>query len=215
MPALRPNAIRHRRQRGVSLVVVLLILIIVSLLGAGAAQMALMGERTTRADRDYQVAFQAAEAALSDALSEIEGPIDPSVTNSRLAIFTQGNKQGFIAGCNNGTATRGLCLPMPSSTSPTDKDVWYQVDFTDAGSTAKTVAYGTYTGRQMSYGGGGLQPAALPRYIIEVEDHTEPGMDASHPASKITMYRITAVGFGPTQNARVMLQAEYENLRGQ
>ena len=62
----RPSA-----QRGVTLIVVLLILVVVTVLGIGGAQIALLGERSTRYDRDYLVATQAAEAALMDAEQDI------------------------------------------------------------------------------------------------------------------------------------------------
>jgi len=58
---------RHKSQHGVSLIMVMLILIVVSVLGVGSAQIALMSERGARNDRDQQVAWQAAEAALNDA----------------------------------------------------------------------------------------------------------------------------------------------------
>ena len=53
--------------RGFSLIVVLIILVIVSMLGVAASQLVLQSERSARFDRDWQVAFQAAEAALMDA----------------------------------------------------------------------------------------------------------------------------------------------------
>jgi Tfp pilus assembly protein PilX len=52
----------------------LLLLVIVSILGVGAAQIATMGERSARNDRDMQVAWQSAEAALMDAEFDIHGP---------------------------------------------------------------------------------------------------------------------------------------------
>jgi type IV pilus assembly protein PilX len=63
-----------RTQRGVTLIIVLLILVVVTILGIGGAQIALLGERSTRYDRDYLVASQAAEAALMDAEFDIRGP---------------------------------------------------------------------------------------------------------------------------------------------
>ena len=55
------------RQRGASLIVSLLMLVAVLVLGISAAQIALQGEKASRNDRDRQIAFQAAEAALMDA----------------------------------------------------------------------------------------------------------------------------------------------------
>jgi len=50
----------RRRQTGASLIMVMLILIVVSILGVGAAQIALMSERSARNDRDMQIAWQSA-----------------------------------------------------------------------------------------------------------------------------------------------------------
>lgn len=54
------SAARSRYQ-GFSLVTVMIILVVVSLLGVAASQMVLLGERSARYDRDWQIAFQAAE----------------------------------------------------------------------------------------------------------------------------------------------------------
>ena len=61
---MKPQAKPSRRQCGLSLIVVMLILVVVTILGIGGAQIALLGERSTRYDRDYLIATQAAEAAL-------------------------------------------------------------------------------------------------------------------------------------------------------
>ena len=63
----RAHAHLYTRQSGVSLVVVLLLLVIVSMLGIASMQIAMMGERGARNDRDMQIAWQSAEAALVDA----------------------------------------------------------------------------------------------------------------------------------------------------
>ena len=60
-----------RRSRGASLIVIMLILVVVSILGVSGIQVAMMGERGTRNDRDQQVAWQSAEAALIDAEFDI------------------------------------------------------------------------------------------------------------------------------------------------
>lgn len=53
----KPLSSMFKAQRGVSLIVVMLILIVVSLLGVGAAQISLMSERGARNDRDQLVAW--------------------------------------------------------------------------------------------------------------------------------------------------------------
>lgn len=54
-------------QSGAALLIALVVLTIVMLLGLASAQTALMNEKSSRNDRDRQLAFQAAEAALHDA----------------------------------------------------------------------------------------------------------------------------------------------------
>ncbi|HEY1147855.1 MAG TPA: PilX N-terminal domain-containing pilus assembly protein, partial [Pseudoduganella sp.] len=68
-----------RRERGVALLVTLLMLVAVLLLGASASTMALLGEQAARAERDRLVAFQAAEDALMDAERDIESGRSPAV----------------------------------------------------------------------------------------------------------------------------------------
>lgn len=60
------------RERGVALLVCLLMLILVMLLGVSAAQLSLQGEKAARGERDRDVAFQAAEDALADAERDIQ-----------------------------------------------------------------------------------------------------------------------------------------------
>ena len=47
-------------QRGFSLITTLILLIVVTVLGLAASRIVLMSEKTSRFDRDTQIAFQAA-----------------------------------------------------------------------------------------------------------------------------------------------------------
>ena len=73
---------RSHPQHGVSLVVVLLLLVIVSMLGVASMQIATMGERGARNDRDQQLAWQSAEAALVDAEIDLAGPNSAAVSRT-------------------------------------------------------------------------------------------------------------------------------------
>lgn len=59
-------------QRGMAVLLSLVLLVIVLLLGTSAAQLSLQGVRAARAARDREVAFQAAEAAVADAEHDLE-----------------------------------------------------------------------------------------------------------------------------------------------
>lgn len=187
-----PRALRQAQQQGFSLVTVMIILVVVTLLGAGASQMVLLGERSARYDRDWQIAFQAAEAALLDAEFDIWGPNTSAA--KRLSSFGSKKLVGFSDGCSTG-ADRGLCTPSVSG-----KAVWYRVDFTDESANARTAQFGEFTGRTLAFGNAGVQPAKRPRYIIEAVPVSMPGRPPE------LFYRVTAMGFGPRIETQVVLQ---------
>lgn len=185
---------QHRlSQSGASLIVVMMILIIVSLLGVGGAQIALMSERGARNDRDMQVAWQAAEAALVDAEFDMT---DASASTSRKTLFDGKSKTGFVAGCGTSGNSTGLCDVTASG-----KPAWLTVNFANTASDAPTTALGTFTGRTYATGNVGVQPTQAPRYIIELlPDPFD---------NKSVVYRVTAMGFGPRVDIQAVLQMIY------
>ena len=190
---VRPNSHRHK---GFSLITTLILLVVVTILGIGAAQIVLQSEKSTRYGRDAQIAFQAAEAALLDAEFDIRGP--NTFTNQRLATFVTGSAVGFVDGCGTGTQ-RGLCSPAAAGQKP----VWYGVNFQDDSSSAQTVKFGEFTGRTLSTGTSGIRPEIAPRYIIEIIPDPTPGASA---ITKPTLYRVTAMGFGPRKSTQAVVQ---------
>ena len=190
-------------QRGLSLVVVLQLLLLVSILGIGAAQIATMSERGARNDRDAQSALQAADAGLADAIRDIDGPAGAV---ARADAFVEGAGIDFVEGCGTGPRNRGLCVQKLSG-----KPVWQDVDFTDA---ARTAGFGDFTGRTFASGAGvarGVRPALAPRYIVEAVDDREVLGDLSGPAPKV--YRITVMGFGPRRDIQAVVQALYRRKK--
>lgn len=189
---------REVKNRGASLIMVMLILVVVSLLGIGAAQVSLMSERGARNDRDQQVAWQAAEAALIDAEADM---IDTSSTRkiSAKSVFDSSNQSVFISGCGTSGMSIGLCDLALSG-----KPAWLTVNFTATGSSAPTTAFGTFTGRTFAAGGVGIQPSKVPRYVIE--PIVDPIGDKSNPTY---IYRVTSMGFGPRDDIQAVLQMIY------
>jgi type IV pilus assembly protein PilX len=190
-------------QRGLSLVVVLQLLLLVSVLGIGAAQIATMNERGARNDRDAQSALQAADAGLADAIRDVDGPAGAV---ARADAFADGAGIDFVAGCGTGPRNRGLCMPKLAG-----KPVWQDVDFTD---TARTAGFGDFTGRTFASGAGiaqGVRPALAPRYVVEAVDDRELLDDLSGPAPKV--YRITVMGFGPRRDIQAVVQALYRRKK--
>lgn len=221
------------RQRGVSLIVVLMLLVIVSLLGVASMQIVMMGERAARSDRDMQLAWQGAEAALVDAEIELKGP--NSFSNSRTpAILVQAPV--ISTGCNATGAWRGFCAPTSGVNyargALQGKPVpsWLTVDFTDTSNNAPTVALGAFTGRIYNNAdqalGKGIQPALAPRYVIEDITASDPGCpscgmttsvyksssgDADAKDAVGRLYRVTGMGFGPRSDIQAVLQTVYRN----
>ncbi len=191
-------------QRGATLIVTLIILIAVSLIGISTAHIALLGEKTSRNDRDRKIAFQAAEAALLDAELDISQP--PGHGNSRSALFAPHKAEGFVQGCGMGAANRilGLCQHSGDEAAA----AWLAVDFLDdASRTMQTVPYGMFTGQSFETGSA-MSPSQPPRYIIELLPYERAGENAALE-ERSYLYRITAVGFGARGSTRVMLQTFY------
>lgn len=200
MPAPKRRCSSHHEE-GIALVTTLVVLLAVLLLSASAARNVLLAERATRNERDYQIALQSAEAALADAELDIDGTAGPE--RARGEVFDDPTLR-FSPDCTGADhRLRGLC----EGGEPT---AWLRVDFDDFSAAAPTVAFGEYTGRRFQSGAGSL-PVQMPRYIIERLPLKTPGKDAS-TAARSSVYRITAVGFGPTAATSVMLQSYYRRV---
>lgn len=206
---LKARASSHRPQRGMSLMMVLMMLIIITVLGVGAASLSLVNERSARNDRDSEVAFQAAEAALMDAEIDITGPNTNG--NQRLCSFSDKDDiSAFVPGCGGAGGSQGLCTASASGTAP----AWLQVDFSVTDGSAKSVALGAFTGQtymKAPIGGGSASTARLPRYVIEaIPDNG--GYEADQLASassgkKKFLYRVTAIGYGVRDETQIVLQS--------
>ncbi|MEO8388358.1 PilX N-terminal domain-containing pilus assembly protein [Polaromonas sp.] len=195
-----------KSQQGASLIMVMIILTIVSLVGVAGMQISTMSERGARNDRDQQIAWQSAEAALMDAEFDMFGP----GASSRRSIFSpQTNVGAFIDGCGSSGASAGLC-----SLATTGKPAWLTVPFDVVGATAQTTEFGSFTGRAFAAGSIGIQPAKKPRYVIEaIPDQFGAGSGSRNLTSTETkyIYRVTAMGFGPRDDIQALVQMIYRN----
>ena len=192
------------KQNGIALIFVLLILVVVSLLGIGGAQLAMMGERGARNERDTQVARQYAEEALVDAEFDIRGP----GTSPRKDFFN--SETNFSTDCGTSGDLQGLCAQAASG-----KPVWLTVNFEAPTANAPYMTLGGKTTRTITNNGNGLQPAFPPRYIVEWLPDKNVGKVADLETSRgkaadaiplQRLYRVTAMGFGPRQDIQTVLQ---------
>lgn len=195
-----------KSERGVTLIVVLVLLIAATFLGVSAAVIALQTEKAARGDRDRQIAFQAAEAALIDAQRDIDTANTP--LPARQVLMAADSALGFPAAdqqdvCNPSTPdgndpTYGLCKRPYVQAQPS----WPQVDLSNP---SISVPYGTFTGQKFPSAIPGL-PARPPRYVIELMPYIQPGRNAQ---AQSFAYRISAIGFGTNADTQVVLQAFY------
>ena len=183
----------RRRQSGAVLVVGLIFLMVLSLLGVTVIQSGILEERMAGNMRDWNVAFQAAEAALRDAELDVRG--------GRIT-----GAAGFVDGCGSAGVSLGLCLPGTSA------PVWDPsvVDLSDSASTVKYVTYGAKTSAAALTG-----VATQPRYIIEAlpnQRNISISNDNSGQAKVGRyLYRITARGYGAAITSKVTLQSVYNS----
>lgn len=193
-------------ERGSSLIVVLIMLTVILVMGVIGSRMSLFGERSARNDRDRQIAFQSAEAALLDAEIDMMGP--NSKVGHRVCVFDSKRPAEFIEGCGTNSKA-GMCL----NTAATG-DGWKTVKAlyaseTGTGVSNKTVEYGQFTAQTLPQGSSGL-PAKLPRYIIEAVPYAGTGAANDNVASSTGTefaFLVTAMGFGTSEKTQVLLQA--------
>lgn len=211
---------RPHSQGGFSLIVALLMLIVIIILGVGASQMSINEERGARSDRDKQIAFQAAEAALKDAEFELlysptpcgvpgESGRGRPVAVGPYTCFNEVNSFGYAPHCSL-PPNAGLCdynsrIPVWVDDDPSHID--FYKDAQDIGD-MRTVKYGQFTGK--TYGSresSVLSRQAIskypPRYIIELVPKNT-SLDSLSTSAH--MFRITAMGFGANPNTQVVLQ---------
>lgn len=81
--------LRSRRERGVVLVVSLLMLLVLTLIGLAATRSTTIDQRLTAAHRDNAVAMQAAEAALRDGESLLNGAGLPDFSLNTAGAYTE------------------------------------------------------------------------------------------------------------------------------
>lgn len=176
----RPFPVAPFRQRGASLLVVLVLLLVMTLLGVLSLRGTLMEERMAGGSLDRSVSFQAAEAALRAGEAQISGYTDPS-------------SQFPASGCNSA----GLC----ASPAANDADRWAGIDCQE-GAPWQTVAIAdskAETPRYIIERMGPIPPPWNPGCGL-----------GGDPCQMIDSYRITACSGDPANGRAItLLQTNY------
>ena len=180
-------------QRGVSLIVILLMMVVLGFLALSGMSTGIVQERMAGNARDQNVALQAAEAGLRDAEADIESNIDAN--------------SGFDDPCN-----AGLCLP-PSmvAVGAVSTPRWQGLNWS-----TQARGYGSRTATAALLGPGNVALSSQPRYIIEMLPSipTADGSSACTGCTTVAVeraraYRITVRATGVRDTTVVMLQSIY------
>lgn len=212
----------HKRQRGVSLIIVLLFLVAITGISLWAARYSMLSEGMARNEMDKESARQAAESALRDAERDIMNIVPTLLTNascsrsrSRPPIPTD-----FTSTCNQGLCVRPEVdyIKLDWTKSVDDKtlaEYWWPktqngswnddatskpgrdpVTSANCATFTGGVPLGTYTGIPAIRG-----VARQPEYLVERFNKI------SGLLKKPTeVYRITSRGYGYSTRTQVVLQ---------
>jgi type IV pilus assembly protein PilX len=172
-----------RIQRGASLVIALMFLLVLTILGLVSVRSSTVQERMAGNDRDRAIAFEAAEAALRDAEFDIRLNITPA--------------SAFDTACAG-----GLCWPSTVATPH-----WNSVPWTGGTSRIYGVASGAGPYPLAVANPPRYIIEILPPLPASPGDTVVEDIPASTNGG--IGYRITARGWGRRPNTQVMLQSVY------
>jgi len=173
------------KQKGIVLIMVLTLLLALTILGVSSMSTSTLETRMANNFQERGIAFQAAEAALRE--------------GERLVETSNFNGSEF-----NNLCTNGLCECNKATTCD------YNSDSTQTFWELNTV-WNT-SGKYKTYQTSNLGITNPAKYIIEHMGNVCPDTNPSCAATATDprMFRITALGYGKTVTAKVMLQSTYK-----
>lgn len=176
-----------RRQRGIVLVVALIMLLLMTMAGLASMRGTTLEERMAGNWRDQNLAFQGAEAALRHGENTLAPLVEPPVHHTWPACTEGETCLVFVHAADADGPVRGGIL----SALEAERAQWFALSR-------------TYPGE--------LGLAAAPSHLIEHRahepDHLVTGFGPSHETGR-DLYRITAHGRGQTPAAESILQSIY------
>lgn len=180
----KPRGTLKKNQRGATLIIALLILVMIMMYGIPAAIDSMQNERMAGNSRNRDLAFQAAEFTLTEAENWISSMTFTDIGNLAPANFS----------CNSASddddPTPGDGIFPNGECHANDITYWRNFDWSQGVAPSKSMDVDLVI--------------AQPRYIIERMP------DATINSARKRYYRITAQAVGQDANAVVVLQTMYE-----
>lgn len=187
-----------KRQSGSVLLISLVMLLILTVVGIASISGVSMTEKMTNSQRDYDIAFEMAEAALVQGERWLDD-YDNGWAHSHLGCSS--GAQCWTENCTGGLCFRGSYPSASNSMCEVDSSgtpVWQSEAIWTAGAATYSVA---------------IAAVEQPKYLIEFLCFTprDPTSFSEPPdyTSWVRIYRVTALAYGTHPETRVMLQSTY------
>jgi type IV pilus assembly protein PilX len=207
----------RKRESGSTLIISLLFLVVITLIATGVWRISIQQESMTGSERDYQIAFEAAEAALRD--SELDyfnacARVASTGTNANCTPRTQpiegmtgfGAQTGSELPADGSCSPNGLCMGSSQLQSSVKlysaKPPLAVLDGTAPASLGKRIVYGTYTRTPNDASQQVPLVSDQPVYVMEALM-----LGGNNGKQSNVMYRVTALGYGRRADTRVTLQS--------
>ncbi len=212
-----PGSIRKAAQDGSTLIISLLFLMVTTLIATGVWRLAMQQESMTGVDRDYQIAFEAAEAGLRDAeldFFNVCARISLLGTNAACTPRAQPFEglTGFGSQTNGEIPPEGTCNPdgLCLGKSAVSSNIKFyearpDIDILEgkaASTLGERITYGKYTRTPSAASEMVPLVAQQPAYLIEALRFS-----GNNGKAQGVMYRSTAIGYGRRADTRVVLQS--------
>ena len=208
---VHPSRLQTISATGFTLIPTLILLLAVALLGSATAQWITLSARSIHSDRQQQIAYHAAAAALDDAVRDVLRTTGEAPERIALLQSLESAASWPHEGCGS-VGLQGLCAHLNTeqavfSLTHGAGNSATGIDWRDPNA---SVVFGTFTSARYP-SGPGAQPAMPPRYHIE--RLSQPTQEQASGASPF--FRITALGMGPAPaRVTVLLQADFELITG-
>lgn len=186
------------RENGSVLLISLVLLLILTVVGIASISGVSMTGKMTNNQKDYDTAFEMAEAALVQGERFIDG-YDPGFDINHVQPDCNGNTC-FSENCTNGLCFRGEFLATDSlcEIGIFDTPVWQ----TEAIWNANAAVYSE-----------DVPGVEKPKYLIEflcfAPKNAQDPPDSPPYNNSVRIYRITSLAYGANPQTRIMLQSTY------
>jgi type IV pilus assembly protein PilX len=188
------HGVRRARERGAVLVTGLVILAVMTIIGVGSMRTLVLNERMAGNLYDQHAAFQAAEAGAQAALTYITGQTAPIVA-------TASGTYKVWPGCTLADGAAPTCSAAGAGSHPCCRLQVVLEDW-ESGTPTEGIVLDGFGGSPLS----SISAAYQPRVHIESRYIAPLDVEAAARGAGVHFYTVTAVGAGPSENTRALLQ---------